>query len=113
MQAKRYSRFVELAKRQSSGNAHGLGTGMGLVNLVHGSGQSGDVRPLDLRVYAPDQDGQPRKPPVHARFARVVAEDQLRARPGVCGSWYAAGENLKQRHRAEWPFSPRSKATGW
>ena len=58
VQDKRYSRFIALAKRQYSGNTHGMVTGIGLVNLVHSSGEAGDFLPLDYRVYAPDADGQ-------------------------------------------------------
>ena len=50
---KRYSRFIDVAKRQYAGNAHGMATGIGLVNLVHGSGEAGDFLPLRLpRVRA-------------------------------------------------------------
>jgi len=58
VQDKKYSRFIDLAKRQYSGNAYGMVTGIGLVNLVHSSGEAGDFLPLDYRIYAPDQDGQ-------------------------------------------------------
>ncbi len=56
VQDQRYSRFIALAKRQYSGNAHGMVTGFGLVNLGHSSGEAGDFLPLDYRIYAPDQD---------------------------------------------------------
>jgi len=46
-----------VAQRQYSGNVHGVVTGIGLVNLVHGSGESSDFLPLDLRVYTPGQEG--------------------------------------------------------
>ena len=45
VQDKRYSRFIEVAKRQYSGNVHGMVTGIGLVNLVHSSGEAGDFLP--------------------------------------------------------------------
>ena len=32
--------------------------GIGLVDLVHSSGEAVDFLPLDYRIYAPDQDGQ-------------------------------------------------------
>ena len=35
IQDKRYSRFIELVKRQYSGNEHGTVKGIGLVNLIH------------------------------------------------------------------------------
>src|SRR4051812_15831023 len=38
VQAKRYSRKIELVKRQYSGNEHGLVAGIGVVNLVHSAG---------------------------------------------------------------------------
>jgi hypothetical protein len=56
VQDQRYRRFIALAKRQYSGNAHGMVTGFGLVNLGHGSGEAGDFLPLNYRIYAPDQD---------------------------------------------------------
>ena len=49
VQDKRYSRFIDLAKRQYSGNTHGVVTGIGLVNLVHNSGEAGHFLPLDYR----------------------------------------------------------------
>ena len=58
---KSYSRFIEVVKRRYSGNAHGnarsMARGIGLMNLVHSSGEAGDFLPLDDRVYAPDLDG--------------------------------------------------------
>ena len=53
-QDKPYSRFIEVAKRQYSGAAHGLVTGSCLVNLVRSSGAAGDFLPLDYRIYAPE-----------------------------------------------------------
>ncbi len=38
VQDKRYSRFIELVKRQYSGNEGGLVDGIGLVNMGHSSG---------------------------------------------------------------------------
>ena len=57
VQDKRYSRFIEAAKRQYSGTVHGPVTGIDLVNLVHSSGESGAFLPLDFRIYAPNADG--------------------------------------------------------
>ena len=56
VQDKRYSRFIDVAKRPCSGNAHGMVTGIGLVNLMHSNGKAGDFLPLDYRVHAPDHD---------------------------------------------------------
>ena len=42
---KRYGRLIDVAKRQYAGNAHGMVTGIGLVNLGHGSGEAGNFLP--------------------------------------------------------------------
>ena len=79
-QDKKYSRFIEVAKGQYSGNAHGIVTGIGLVNLVHSSGEAGDLLPLDYGVYAPEEDGQTKNDHFLAMFDQVVAGDKLLAR---------------------------------
>ena len=47
VQDNKYSRFIDVAKRPYAGNAHGMVTGIGLVNLMHSSGEAGDFLPLD------------------------------------------------------------------
>lgn len=42
VQDKRYSYFIELVKKQYSGNEHGTVRGIGLLNFVHSSGNDGD-----------------------------------------------------------------------
>ncbi len=112
-QDKRYSRFSELANRQYSGNTHGPVTGIGLVNLVHSSGESGDFLPLDYRVYAPDEDQLTKNQHFQAVFAHVVAENKLLARTVLFDSWYAASENLKLIHRVGWTFFTTLKNNRW
>lgn len=104
VQDKRYSRFIELTKRQYSGNAHGMVRGIGLVNLVHSSGQAGDFLPLDYRVYAPDQDQKTKNDHFLDMFDHVVKEDKVVARTLLFDSWYAGSTNLKKIHRAGWTF---------
>ena len=104
VQDKRYSRFIDLAKRQYSGNTHGMVTGIGLVNLVHSSGEAGDFLPLDYRIYAPDHDGQTKNDHFLAMFDQAVSEDKLLARIILFNSWYAGSTKLKRIHRAGWTF---------
>ena len=108
VQDKSYSRFIEVVKRQYSGNAHGMVRGMvrgiGLVNLVHSSGEAGDFLPLDYRVYAPDQDGLTKNEHFRAMFEQVVSEGKVLARTVLFDSWYAGSDNLKALHRAGWRF---------
>jgi len=105
VQDKKYSRFIEVAKRQYSGNARGMVTGIGLVNLVHSSGQAGDFLPLDYRVYAPDDDQLPKNDRFLALFDHVVAEGKVLSLTILFDSWYAGSTNLKRIHRAGWAFS--------
>ena len=79
-QDKKYSRFIEVAKRWYPGNARGMVTGIGLVNLVHSSGQAGDFLPLDYRVYAPEDYQFTKNDHFLAMFDHVVAEGQVLAR---------------------------------
>ena len=104
VQDKRYSRFIDVAKRQYSGNTHGMVTGIGLVNLVHRSGEAGDFLPLDYRVYAPDEDQLTKNDHFLAMFDQVVAEGKVLARTILFDSWYAGSTNLKRIHRAGWTF---------
>ena len=104
VQDKSYSRFIDVVKRPYSGNAHGMVWGIGLVNLVHSSGEAGDFLPLDYRIYAPDRDGLTKNDHFQAMFEQVVAEDKLLARTILFDSWYGGSANLKCIHRAGWTF---------
>ena len=87
VQDKRYSRFMEVAKRQYAGNTHGLVTGIGLVNLVHSSGEAGDFLPPDFRVDAPEQNQLTKNDPFQAMFRQVVADGKGQARPLLFDCW--------------------------
>jgi len=104
VQDKRYSKFIELAKRQYSGNVQGMVTGIGLVNLVHSSGEAGDFMPLDFRIYAPELDKKTKNDHFLEMFRQVVKENKLLARSLLFDSWYAGSANLKEIHRAGWTF---------
>jgi hypothetical protein len=104
VQDKRYSHFIDLTKRQYSGNVHGMVRGIGLVNLVHSSGVAGDFLPLDYRIYAPDEDQKTKNDHFMDLFDAVVAEGKVLARTLLFDSWYAGSTNLKRIHRAGWTF---------
>jgi hypothetical protein len=92
---KRYSRFIELVKRQYSGAEHGMVRGIGVVNLVHSTGVAGDFWPVDFRIYAPDADGKTKNAHFREMLVRAVADKRLEARTVLFDSWYAAADNLK------------------
>ena len=95
VQDKRYSRFIELVKRQYSGAAHGLVRGIGVVNLVHSSGTQGDFYPIDYRIYAPDTDGKTKNEHFREMLVRAVGDKGIKARTVLIDSWYAGADNLK------------------
>ena len=99
VQDKRYSQFIELVKRQYSGAEHGLVRGIGIVNLVHSSGQDGDFWPIDYRIYAPDVDGKTKNDHFREMLRRAVADKLIQAQTLLFDSWYAAADNLKLIHR--------------
>lgn len=110
VQDKRYSRKVELVKRQYSGNEHGVVAGIGVVNLVHSAGAEGDFYPIDYRIYAPDADGKTKNDHFRDMLVGAIADKRLEARTVLFDSWYASADNLKLVHRAQRIFITTLKA---
>lgn len=104
VQDKRYSNFIELVKRQYSGNVHGLVKGIGLVNMIHSTGNEGDFWPIDYRIYSPETDGKSKNEHFREMFVRLITHKQLKARTILFDSWYASVENLKLVHKHGWTF---------
>ena len=69
VQDKRYSRFIELVKRQYSGAEHGTVRGIGVVNLVHSSGDGWRFLAVGLSHLCPGQRWQDQE----CAFPRDVA----------------------------------------
>lgn len=101
---KRYARFIELVKRQYSGNEHRVIQGIGVVSMVHSNGEEGDFYPIDYRIYAPDTDGKTKNDLFAEMFVNAHAHKSLQARTILFDSWYAAASNLKLIHRMGWTF---------
>jgi len=104
VQDKRYANFIELVKKQYSGNEHGTVKGIGLVNFVHSGGNDGDFWPIDYRIYHPDTDGKTKNDHFEEMFKRLITHKHLKARRIVFDSWYASVTNLKLIHRHGWTF---------
>lgn len=100
VQDKRYSRKIELVKRQYSGNEHGIVAGIGVVNLLHSGAPDGDFYPIDFRVYAPDADGKTKNDHFREMLLAAIADKQLQAQTILFDSWYASADNLKLVERA-------------
>jgi len=93
VQDKRYSRKIELVKRQYSGNEHGLVKGIGVVNLVHSDGTN--YYPIDYRVYAPEYDGKTKNDHFREMLLAALGDKGLLAQTILFDSWYASVDNLK------------------
>jgi len=93
VQDKRYSRFIEVAKRRYLGNGHGLVTGMSLVNLAHRSGEAGDLLPLNFGLYAPELDQKTKNDHFLDLFQHVVNENKLLVSNAIFDGWYAGSTN--------------------
>lgn len=104
VQAKKYARFIALAKRQYSGNEHGIVNGINLVNLVHSTGNDGDFLPIDYRIYHPETDGKTKNDHFQEMFQHATKAKLLKARTILFDSWYSSVDNLKLVHRAGWTF---------
>ena len=95
VQDKRYSRKIELVKRQYSGNEHGIVAGIGVVNLVHSAAAQADFYPIDYRIYAPDADGKTK----NDHFRDVLQQAQRRGftpRMVMFDSWYRPQSSAKR-----------------
>jgi hypothetical protein len=104
VQDKRYSRFIELVKKQYSGNEHGTVKGIGLVNLVHTAGNDEPHWPIDYRIFHPESDGKTKNDHFQEMFKRLITHKHLQARRILFDSWYASVDNLKLIHRSGWTF---------
>ena len=102
VQDKRYSKKIELVKRQYSGAAGGLVDGIGIVNLLHSDGQ--EFYPIDFRLYAPEQDGKTKNTHFLEMLRRAKSDKQIKANTVLFDSWYASVDNLKVIHRLDMVF---------
>jgi hypothetical protein len=96
---KRSSRQIDLVKRQYSGTEHGLVRGIGVVSLVHSTGEPDDFYPIDYRIYAPETDGKTKNDHFQEMLIAAVGAKGVQARTILFDIRYASAENLKLVHR--------------
>jgi len=99
VQNKQYSQKIELVKLQYSGAEGGLVRGIGVVNLLHTSGEAGDFFPIDFRVYSPETDGKTKNEHFLEMLIRAKSDKCLKANTVLFDSWYSSVDNLKVIHR--------------
>lgn len=93
VQDKRYSKSIELVKRQYSGAVGGLVRGIGVVNLVHSDGK--DYYPIDYRIYENSVDGKTKNDHFREMLINAVSAKQLAAKRVLFDNWYSSWQNLK------------------
>ena len=104
VQDKRYSKKIEMVKRQYSGATGGLTDGIGIVNLLHTSGEENDFFPIDYRIYDPDGDGKTKNDHFREMLVRTKGDKGIKARTALFDAWYAGVDNLKLIRRLEMFF---------
>ena len=87
---KRYSKNIELTRRQYSGNEHGVLRGIGLVSCIYVNPDTGQFWVIDYRIYSPDSDGKTKLDHVSDMINSTVAPKKLPFRTVLMDSWYAA-----------------------
>lgn len=101
---KKYSRYNELAKKQYSGNAHGLINGICLVNLLWTNKDGEEYIPVDYRVYKKANDDKTKNN--HFRDMLKRAKNRKFSPIYVLmDAWYASIKNLKLTTKIlQWNF---------
>lgn len=96
---KRFSRKNELAKKQYSGNEHGLVNGICIVNFLWTSGT--EYIPVDYRIYHRENDDLTK----NDHFRNMLDTAEKRGFSPECvlmDSWYSSVENLKHIAKKNW-----------
>ena len=86
---KKYSRHIELTRRQYSGNEHRVLRGIGLVNCVYVNPETDRFWVIDYRIYDPDGDGLSKLDHVEAMLKSLASYKLLPFKTVLMDSWYA------------------------
>ena len=98
---KRFSHKNELARKQYSGNEHGLVTGICVVNLLWTNGE--EYIPVDYCLYQKENDHLTKNN--HLKNMLDTAEKRgFSPLYTLMDSWYSSVENLKHIVRKNWHF---------
>jgi len=90
--SKKYSRENELARKQYSGNVHGLVNGISIVNLLWTAGD--EYIPVDYRIYEREKDGKTKNDHFQEMLTKAKKRD-FKPLYVLTDSWYSGVENLK------------------
>lgn len=90
--SKKYSRENELARKQYSGNAHGLVNGICIVNLLWTNDEA--YIPIDYRIYQKENDDKTKNDHFQDMLKKAKKRD-FKPHYVLTDSWYSGVENLK------------------
>jgi hypothetical protein len=92
---KRFSRDIDGARNQYSGNAHHLVTGIGVVNCLYYNPELDQFWVVDYRLFDPDRDGQTKLDHVEDML-KLAIDRQLSFTTVLMDTWYATTDMMRR-----------------
>ena len=92
---KNYSSKIEPARRQYSGNAGGVITGIGIVTMVYVNPDIDAYWILDYRIFDPDRDGKSKIDHLLEMLSNAHFAKELPFRIVLVDSWYASRQVMR------------------
>jgi hypothetical protein len=87
---KRYSKKIDITRRQYSGNEHRVIKGIGLVSCVYVNPEKAEFWVIDYRVYDPDTDHKTKLDHVEDMLLGAVNQRKILFRTVLMDTWYAS-----------------------
>ena len=97
---KRHSRFIEMVRRQWSGNAHAVISGTGVVTCVYVNPELQRFWVLDFRLFDPERDGRSKIDHLLEMFDHALQSCAEAIGVVLMDSWYASMEVIKASEAA-------------
>ena len=86
---KRYSKEIEMVRKQYSGNEHGIIKGIGVVSCVYVNPKVQRFWVIDYRIFNPDVDGKTKIDHVKDMLQNLVYQKLLPFDTVLMDTWYA------------------------
>jgi len=86
---KRYSKEIEMVRKQYSGNEHGIIKGIGVVSCVYVNPKVQRFWVIDYRIFNPDMDGKTKIDHVKDMLQNLVYQKLLPFDTVLMDTWYA------------------------
>jgi len=93
---KDFSHSIELVRRQSSGNAHGIIKGIGVVTCVYVNPEIDQFWIIDYRIYDPVGDSKTKLDHMRDMLLNCVYQKNLDFWAVLMDTWYATKEMMLQ-----------------